>query len=160
MTSFFEQYKTPQWQRRRLERLEASGWKCASCGSADDQLHVHHTSYVRGRDVWDYPDKELVVLCDGCHAVAHQLAREMAALSAALPRGLLLKCFGYLLGAAGKHHFEAGTVTRFQIESESVTAGVADFFGVTQSDIENAMRGGEVFIEDILQIADERGGAK
>lgn len=66
-----DQYKHPAWQKRRLERLDAAGWSCESCGSKDDQLHVHHPQYFKGRSVWEYSDDELQVLCEGCHEVTH-----------------------------------------------------------------------------------------
>ena len=52
--NFSAQYKHPLWQKKRLEALSGSGFECQNCGSKDDQLHVHHKSYVKGRNVWDY----------------------------------------------------------------------------------------------------------
>lgn len=69
--SYKEQLAHPFWQRRRLERLEAAGWKCADCSAAEQQLHVHHERYISGRMVWDYPDDLLTVLCDACHGKRH-----------------------------------------------------------------------------------------
>lgn len=65
--TYAEKLKDPRWQRRRLEILEAGGWKCSECGDAKSTLHVHHGTYVKGRDPWDYPDDFLRVLCESCH---------------------------------------------------------------------------------------------
>lgn len=73
MTSYREQLRHPKWQRRRLERLEAAGWKCADCSDADSELHVHHERYIAGRAPWEYEDALLAVLCDRCHALRHGL---------------------------------------------------------------------------------------
>lgn len=70
--TFAAQYKHPLWQKKRLEALSGSGFECQNCGSKDDQLHVHHKSYVKGRNVWDYGLHELFVLCDKCHERIHK----------------------------------------------------------------------------------------
>lgn len=69
--SFAEQIKHPNWQRRRLERLDSSDWQCQDCLGTDDQLHVHHKRYLKGRLYWEYEDSDLVVLCNACHEKAH-----------------------------------------------------------------------------------------
>lgn len=69
--SYREQLLHPNWQRRRLERLSLSQWKCDACTSAEVTLHVHHKRYVKGRMAWEYDDDELSVLCDPCHQTAH-----------------------------------------------------------------------------------------
>lgn len=70
--TYGEQLKHPSWQKRRLERLAKANWMCARCCSVDVTLHVHHRRYVRGRQVWEYSDDELAVLCADCHASAHE----------------------------------------------------------------------------------------
>lgn len=66
-----DQYKHPNWQKKRLEALEAHGFKCMRCEGAEKQLQVHHKAYIKGRRVWDYTVDELLVLCDECHQDAH-----------------------------------------------------------------------------------------
>jgi hypothetical protein len=68
---FKDQYKHPLWQKKRLEALEYAGFRCESCESTEDQLHVHHRVYVKGRLIWDYEVTELSVLCHSCHEQAH-----------------------------------------------------------------------------------------
>lgn len=72
--TYGEQLKHPKWQRARLERLDAAGWKCEKCGETEKTLHVHHERYVRGRMPWEYTHDELEVLCEDCHATEHGLA--------------------------------------------------------------------------------------
>ena len=69
--SYKEQYLSPKWQKRRLEILQRDGFKCRHCGSDDKTLHVHHHRYIKGRNVWEYDDSELMTLCDSCHEVEH-----------------------------------------------------------------------------------------
>lgn len=70
--SYAELLKHPLWQRRRLEVLSRADFRCERCGNAEQQLHAHHKTYVRGRDPWDYEDELLECLCDPCHGLAHQ----------------------------------------------------------------------------------------
>ena len=37
-------------------------------------LHVHHRLYVLERRPWNYPNDELVTLCDKCHLAEHERA--------------------------------------------------------------------------------------
>lgn len=69
--TYKEQLNHPKWQRRRLERLEAAGWKCEECSAADLQLHVHHEKYFKNLMAWEYDDHQLKVLCHKCHSGHH-----------------------------------------------------------------------------------------
>lgn len=70
--SWSEQYRHPNWQRKRLEALSVAQWECQNCGARDVTLNVHHKRYVKGRQAWDYELTELAVLCEPCHEVEHQ----------------------------------------------------------------------------------------
>lgn len=71
--SYREQLLHPNWQRKRLETLDAAGWACRKCECTDVTLHVHHKRYVKGRMAWEYERDELEVLCADCHAAEHDL---------------------------------------------------------------------------------------
>lgn len=88
--NYKEQLQHPKWQRRRLERLEASNWKCTDCAAADKQLHVHHERYIAGRMAWDYPDDLLTVLCHPCHDQRHAPAKKPTLISSGNARLLAL----------------------------------------------------------------------
>ncbi len=70
--TYAEKLRDPRWQKRRLERLQASGWKCSECEAREEELHVHHRYYVSGREPWEYPDYALRVLCHDCHQIRHE----------------------------------------------------------------------------------------
>lgn len=70
---YFELLKKPEWQKKRLERLEIAGWECENCGQKDDQLHVHHRQYFKNRSPWEYENEQLEVLCDECHKSSHEI---------------------------------------------------------------------------------------
>lgn len=69
--TYGQQLAHPNWQRRRLEMLSAANFTCAACSDTEEQLHVHHRAYFKGRMAWEYSDQELVVLCHSCHEVEH-----------------------------------------------------------------------------------------
>ena len=59
-------YDHPKWKARRKEIFTIDNNRCLNCDS-DENLHVHHYSYARGREIWDYPDEKLITLCASCH---------------------------------------------------------------------------------------------
>lgn len=65
--SFWEAYKDPRWQKKRLEIMERDEWQCRDCLSAGSTLNVHHEYYRRDFQPWEYPDESLVTLCKPCH---------------------------------------------------------------------------------------------
>lgn len=68
---FKDQYRSPLWQKKRLECLDSADYQCQRCFNKEAQLHVHHKQYVKGRMIWDYTIGELLVLCDECHETTH-----------------------------------------------------------------------------------------
>jgi hypothetical protein len=65
---FWDAYKHPLWQKKRLEIMQRDGFRCVSCDSEEDILNVHHTvPYRKGAKPWEYENKELTTLCENCH---------------------------------------------------------------------------------------------
>lgn len=83
--NFFDQYKHPEWQKKRLEALEHAGFTCDRCCDSETQLHVHHKRYMKGRKVWEYDVSELAVLCGPCHTEVHAEKEVIQALISAIP---------------------------------------------------------------------------
>jgi hypothetical protein len=69
--SYRSQYLDPRWQKKRLKVMESTGFKCESCQSETNTLNVHHKQYIPNRDVWDYENEQLAVLCQSCHEYMH-----------------------------------------------------------------------------------------
>lgn len=67
--------RDPRWKKRSFEIKQRDGWKCRECGCAYRQLHVHHRWYIRGKTLWEHPDRCLVTLCNECHEIAHGLRK-------------------------------------------------------------------------------------
>ena len=74
-TDFFEQYKDPRWQKKRLEILQRDEFKCRSCRDDLSTLHVHHFFYDPDLTPWEYENDKLITLCETCHEAYHYLSK-------------------------------------------------------------------------------------
>lgn len=63
--SLSEIYKSPEWQKRRLEILNRDNFTCQLCGDTKTQLQIHHIEY--GDNPLTTPSDKLVTLCEDCH---------------------------------------------------------------------------------------------
>jgi hypothetical protein len=98
--SYSEQLKRPEWQRKRLEVLNAAGWKCQHCGANDSMLHVHHKRYVKGCVAWEYAASDLESLCEACHSEAHETKELIDEILAGLPTAMWMDAASLLVGWA------------------------------------------------------------
>ena len=69
--SWEDQYKHPNWQRRRLEILKRDKFRCRICFDKDSLLHVHHLKYDKTKFIWEIHEIYLVTLCHNCHEKEH-----------------------------------------------------------------------------------------
>lgn len=69
--TYKDQLKNPKWQRKRLEVLELNDFTCQQCGSKENELHVHHLTYIKNRKVWEYHSDSLICICASCHKTLH-----------------------------------------------------------------------------------------
>jgi hypothetical protein len=83
--TYKEQLLHPSWQRKRLEILQRDDFHCQRCFDDESTLHVHHKRYVRGRMAWEYPNHELVTVCEVCHQETHAESDAFKELLASLP---------------------------------------------------------------------------
>lgn len=65
--SYWELLRDPQWQRKRLEIMEAANFECSMCSDKSTTLNVHHSYYEKGLAPWEYPVESLHCLCEPCH---------------------------------------------------------------------------------------------
>lgn len=75
--TYIQKLKHPKWQKCRLERLEAAGFRCSHCKSEDNQLHIHHGYYAKGKEPWEADPAHLHVYCSICHKVAEDIKQEL-----------------------------------------------------------------------------------
>ena len=67
MSKYTEKFKSPKWQKLRLEIMERDNFTCVACGDKDKTLNVHHGYYEKGKDPWEYPLETLWTVCERCH---------------------------------------------------------------------------------------------
>jgi hypothetical protein len=84
MTDYKKEYsaqiKSPLWQKKRLEIMERDGWQCQSCGGTGKELQVHHLSYVKDADIWDYDNSKLTTICIDCHNEITKIKKDIYSL--------------------------------------------------------------------------------
>lgn len=97
--TYADQLKHPNWQRKRLEMLDAAGFECSCCGDKETTLHVHHRQYIKGRLAWEYENTQLAVLCESCHKVEHQCLDGLKQLQSEVPPSDL-----FALSSGFHHH--------------------------------------------------------
>lgn len=83
--TYREQLLHPNWQRKRLEVLNRDNFRCCMCEDDQTTLHVHHKQYAKGRLAWEYPNDELVTLCEPCHGAMHEEVAILRDVTAKLP---------------------------------------------------------------------------
>ena len=69
--TYSQKLKDPRWQKKRLQILERDNWKCKGCLDSERTLHVHHLSYEKGKEPWEYDDLNFITLCEECHNKYH-----------------------------------------------------------------------------------------
>lgn len=92
---YWELLRDPRWQRRRLEILNRSNFRCEMCDAADKTLNVHHRLYRKNAMPWEYTDEELQSLCEDCHERHHQQSKRLKDVLAKLPDSDLDRVIGY-----------------------------------------------------------------
>ena len=101
MASYWQKLKDPRWQKRRLEILSSSEFRCEACLNGDETLHVHHLKYDKGKDPWEYDDNWLVVLCESCHEEWHEARDMLTAAVAGIPPAAIRQVAGYAFALSG-----------------------------------------------------------
>jgi hypothetical protein len=65
----YQQYlRSSDWEEKSSEARKLANFKCCVCGKKA-KLQVHHIWYGSWYDV--SPEEDLLVLCGGCHQLAH-----------------------------------------------------------------------------------------
>lgn len=65
--SFMAQYQDKRWYELSKKIKARDKNTCQMCGRNDLPVSVHHKVYIQNRNPWEYPDKDLICVCDRCH---------------------------------------------------------------------------------------------
>src|SRR5690242_13766201 len=68
--TYEEQLKDGRWIVLAIKIKIRDGHACQLCMKTHD-LQVHHKAYLPGLMAWEYEDRYLITLCDGCHNKQH-----------------------------------------------------------------------------------------
>lgn len=97
-SQFWEAYRHPEWQKKRLEIMQRDGFSCKRCGSKDDTLNVHHGYYLKDHKPWEYPNQSLHTLCEICHKIVQDKLATAKTLIGSLSIGDIDRLIGYAAG--------------------------------------------------------------
>lgn len=70
--NYKEQLADSRWLKKKADILLRDNYTCQKCG-AQSHLNVHHLSYENGKLAWEYPNEQLVTLCEQCHENVHDV---------------------------------------------------------------------------------------
>ena len=68
---YWEKLQDPRWQKKRLEVFEKAEFRCEKCFNDSNTLNVHHKTYFKGHEPWEYHVNQLSLLCKSCHQEEH-----------------------------------------------------------------------------------------
>jgi len=127
MSEFWEKYKDPRWQKRRLEMMNFYSFKCGHCGSADKTLNVHHRIYRKGKNPWEYEDHELQCLCEDCHERSHALHKSVKECLVMLDDAVVAVVLGYVQSCMATDYPDGA----MYVHNLETATGVADYCHVS-----------------------------
>ena len=67
---YHQQLEHPMWEKKRNIILKRDQYQCRLCGSKHN-LQVHHIKYSSDKKAWEYPNLDLITLCEECHKKVH-----------------------------------------------------------------------------------------
>jgi len=70
--NYTSKLKNPRWQKKRLEVLNNAKFRCQICGNKDQELHVHHSYYLKGKEPWQHPACSMIAVCEDHHRMIHK----------------------------------------------------------------------------------------
>lgn len=73
--TYQEKLRDPRWQRKRLEVLSRDNFTCCFCTDQETELHVHHLSYEKGKEPWEYDISNFETLCKDCHSIIESIKK-------------------------------------------------------------------------------------
>lgn len=147
---FFELYRHPLWQEKRLRIMERDGFKCEECGSAEKTLNVHHKYYVKNAKPWEYPDTAFRTLCEDCHSKWHKISRTIKSLVGTLPTVKSEQVMAYAFALLAK---EMGSLL-IPADSPEIIQGIADAWGMAVGEVMESVADGATTGNDLRYIAD------
>ena len=73
MKTYSEKLRDPKWQKKRLEVLQRDEFCCQLCLDTTTELQVHHLSYEKNKEPWEYDNSNFETYCKHCHYITELL---------------------------------------------------------------------------------------
>lgn len=151
MSEFWEKYKDPRWQRKRLERMEYAKFTCEHCEATNKTLNVHHKLYRKGADPWDYNDLELMCMCEDCHEEWHKAKANFGVSLQFMDLDDYREAVGYSVGIAVR---KCSPEMSIPFRHKTGIRGVARALGITEAQIEKLRSDdGRIFVGDLQRLS-------
>lgn len=155
MTEFWQKYRDPRWQKRRLEKFQHADFTCEHCRAADQTLHVHHKIYRRGAAPWEYELQELELLCDACHSEHHEMKSLLQEALAIIDRYAFHEVVGYAQALAARQDCTEIVHTLSPMHADGVSAAFADHDYTEVLDLPKDETGG-IALESLWRLLEAR----
>lgn len=69
--TYTEKLKDKRWLYKRLSILIRDKFRCQLCDRQNLNNHIHHKKYGILKKAWEYPDENLITVCNECHRKIH-----------------------------------------------------------------------------------------
>ena len=138
--TFFELYKHPKWQEKRLKVMEMAGFECSDCGSNEDTLHVHHTYYEKNKKPWEYPIESLHCLCEDCHKQAQNINTHLKRQLGKIDLADHIELLGYAMALEAMSY----PMTLIDVFDHQAAVGVGNCWGLTAEEVIGALVEGQI----------------
>jgi len=129
MSNYSALLKDPRWQKKRLLKLNESGFKCEECGVEDQELHIHHTRYDSKLKPWEYENSTLRAYCKTCHEKAEILKKQTVFIFQHLPLCDQEIIFGYLIGFCHSKHLRGDDINEMFLGIPNIREGIRRALG-------------------------------
>jgi len=138
MSAYSELLKDPRWQKKRLEVLEAHGWKCDNCEDETTTFHVDHGYYDKDKAPWEYENATLHCLCEYCHEDIHERRAILQMLLGHCGPLMLDRIIGYVFGSIAVS-FESDCDHTIATHSPYTLDGIADAAEIRYDELDKAI---------------------
>ena len=61
-----------KWEERKLQIMKRDSFTCQACG-CKELLVVHRFNIIKGMNMWEYDEGNLITLCSECHKKIHNI---------------------------------------------------------------------------------------
>ena len=138
--TFFELYKHPKWQEKRLEVMKMFDFECEYCGEKEKTLHIHHTYYEKNKKPWEYPIESLHCLCGDCHKREQDINTLLKRQLGKIEIGCHVRLLGYAMAMETRDY----PMVTIDVLDYECAAGVGDCWELKAEEVIDALVEGQI----------------